>query len=121
MALEEEKQLLNATKLAQVLEIPYKYLTKIMTDIVKSGLISSIRGRDGGYKFEKPTSQITINEILKIFNDTIEDKECILGIGFCNRVCKCALHDQWMEPKLLMQRLFEESTLAEIAGKGCKF
>jgi len=120
MAIQEDNKLLNATQLAQTLQIPYKFLTKIMTEVVKSGLIVSIRGREGGYKFEKPSSEIIISEILDIFNDAIKDEQCVLGIGFCNGMCKCALHDQWMEPKLLMQKMFEESTLADIAGRGCK-
>jgi len=120
MALQEDNKLLNATQLAQTLQIPYKFLTKIMTEVVKSGLIVSIRGREGGYKFQKPSSEIIISEILDIFHDAIKDEQCVLGIGFCNGLCKCALHDQWMEPKLLMQKMFEESTLADIAGKGCK-
>jgi len=119
MALQEDK-LLNATQLAETLQIPYKFLTKIMTEIVKSGLVVSIRGREGGYKFEKPTSEIIISEILDIFHDSIKKEQCVLGIGFCNGLCKCALHDQWMEPKLLMQKMFEQSSLADIAGKGCK-
>jgi len=119
MALQEDK-LLNATQLAEILQIPYKFLTKIMTEVVKSGLIVSIRGREGGYKFNKATSEIIISEILDIFHDAIEDEQCVLGIGFCNGMCKCALHDQWMEPKLLMKKMFEKSSLADIAGKGCK-
>ncbi len=121
MALHKESKLLNATQLAEALQIPYKFLTKIMTEIVKSGLVVSIRGRDGGYKFEKPTSEIMVNEILSIFHDSIPDEQCVLGIGFCNGLCKCALHDQWMEPKHLMQKMFQESSLEDIAGKGCKF
>ena len=121
MALEQNTKLLNATQLAKTLQIPYKFLTKIMTEVVKSGLVVSVRGREGGYKFNKPTSKIIVNEILDIFHDSIKDEQCVLGIGFCNGVCKCALHDQWMEPKLLMQRMFRESTLQEIAGKGCKY
>ena len=120
MALQEDNKLLNATQLAEILQIPYKFLTKIMTEVVKSGLIISIRGREGGYKFKKPSSEIIVSEILDIFNDTIKDEQCVLGIGFCNGLCKCALHDQWMEPKLLMQKMFGESSLSDIAGKGCK-
>ena len=74
----------------------------------------------GGYKFEKKTSEIMVSDILDIFNDSIKDEQCVLGIGFCNGMCKCALHDQWMEPKLLMQRMFRESSLKDIAGVGCK-
>ena len=120
MALHQDDTLLNASKLAEILHIPYKFLTKIMTEIVKAGLVDSIRGRDGGYKFKKHPSQIVVNDILSIFNDSIHNEECVLGIGFCNGMCKCALHDQWMEPKLLMQRMFSESSITDIAGKGCK-
>ncbi len=38
-----------------------------------------------------------------------------------NSMCKCALHDQWMEPKLLLQKMFRESSLKDIAGRGCRF
>ena len=120
MADKKDSKLLNAKELAKTLYIPYKFLTKIMTELVKSGLVVSIRGRDGGYKFEKKTSEIMVSDILAIFNDSIKDEQCVLGIGFCNGLCKCALHDQWIEPKHLLQKMFQESSLEDIAGKGCK-
>ncbi|WP_297482356.1 Rrf2 family transcriptional regulator [Sulfurimonas sp.] len=116
----KEKTLFSATELSNELSIPYKFLTKIMTELVKADFIESIRGREGGFKLKKDASEIKVDDILNIFNDSIKDEECILGIGFCNGMCKCALHDQWMEPKLLMQRMFRESSLRDIAGKGCK-
>ena len=120
MADHKDSKLLNATELSEALGIPYKFLTKIMTEVVKSGLVVSIRGRDGGYSFGREPSEIKVSEILEIFHDAIKDEQCVLGIGFCNGMCKCALHDQWMEPKHLMQKMFQESTLEEIAGRGCK-
>jgi Rrf2 family protein len=120
MADHQDSKLLNATDLSKILNIPYKFLTKIMTELVKSELILSTRGRDGGYSFAKPPSQIIVSEILNLFHDEIKDEQCVLGIGFCNTECKCALHDQWMEPKRLIQKIFRESTLEHIAGEGCK-
>ncbi len=120
MADQKDSGLVNATELAETLSIPYKFLTKIMTELVKAGLVVSIRGREGGYKFKKKTSEIKVSDILDIFNDSVKDEQCVLGIGFCNGMCKCALHDQWMEPKHLLQKMFRESSLEDIAGKGCK-
>jgi Rrf2 family protein len=115
-----EQKLLNATQLSQELQIPYKFLTKIMTELVKAELVESIRGREGGFKLKRSAKDITIDEILNLFHDSVKDEECLLGIGYCNKMCKCALHDQWMEPKLLMQKMFRESSLQDIAGQGCK-
>ena len=120
MADQKDSGLMNATELAETLHIPYKFLTKIMTELVKAGLVISIRGREGGYKFKKKTSEIMVSDILDVFNDSVKDEQCVLGIGFCNGMCKCALHDQWMEPKHLLQKMFRESSLEDIAGRGCK-
>jgi len=116
----EELGLISASELSDALTMSYKFLTKIMTELVKADLVISIRGRDGGYKLSRDPSQIMVEDILKLFNDSVKDEQCVLGIGFCNGMCKCALHDQWMEPKLLLQRMFRESSLKNIAGKGCK-
>lgn len=116
----KDSQLINAAELAEALYIPYKFLTKIMTELAKVDLVVSIRGRDGGYKLKKRASDIMISDVLDLFNDSIRDEQCVLGIGFCNGMCKCALHDQWMEPKLLLQKMFRESSLEDIAGRGCK-
>ena len=119
MADKKDSQL-NATQLAEILYIPYKFLTKIMTELVKVDLVESIRGREGGFKLKKKSSDIMVGDILDVFGDSVKDEQCVLGIGFCNGMCKCALHDQWMEPKLLLQKMFRESSLEDIAGRGCK-
>lgn len=116
----KDSHLINATELAEALIIPYKFLTKIMTTLVKANLVVSIRGRDGGYRLSRSASEIMVDDILNLFNDSVKDEQCVLGIGFCNGMCKCALHDQWREPKLLMQKMFRQSSLKDIAGVGCK-
>ena len=116
----KEESLVNATELADALVMSYKFLTKIMTDLVKADMVESIRGREGGYRLKKKSSDIKVDDILILFHDTVEDEQCLLGIGACNGMCKCTLHDQWMEPKLLMQRMFRESSLKDIARQGCK-
>jgi len=120
MANQQESELINATQLSEILQMPYKFLTKIMTELVKANLVESIRGRDGGYILTKEAFDTKIDTILDLFNDSIKDEQCILGIGFCDGSNKCALHDQWVEPKNLMLKMFKGSSLRDIAGVGCK-
>jgi len=112
--------LISASALSEKLDIPYKFLTKIMTTLVKADLIESIRGRDGGFRLKKEANDIKIDEILNLFHDTIKKDECLLGIGQCDTQCRCALHDQWMKPKLLLQKMFRESSLEMISKKATK-
>ncbi|HIE16178.1 MAG TPA: transcriptional regulator, partial [Bacteroidales bacterium] len=46
----KDSPLISAKELSDKLEIPYKFLTKIMRELVSVGFIESIRGREGGYK-----------------------------------------------------------------------
>jgi Rrf2 family protein len=116
----KDAPLISAKELSENLEIPYKFLTKIMTELVRVGFIDSIRGREGGFKFLKKASEITVDDVLSLFNDSIKDEECILGIGYCNTNCKCALHDKWVKSKMQLQKMFKESTIEHIAGEGNK-
>ncbi len=116
----QNESLINATLLSQKLQIPYKFLTKIMTALVKADLVESSRGKEGGFKLKKSSSDIKIDDILNIFHDTVKKEECLLGIGQCDTQCRCALHDQWMKPKLLLQKMFRESNLETISRKATK-
>ncbi len=116
----KDRSLISAKELSENLDIPYKFLTKIMTELVKVGFIESIRGREGGYKFLRKASEITVGDILELFNDAIKNEECILGIDSCDPKQKCALHDKWIKSKVQLQKMFRESTIESIAGEGNK-
>lgn len=116
----KDTPLISAKEISDNLKIPYKFLTKIMTELVRVGFIESIRGREGGYKLLRSESEITVGDILALFNDSIKDEECILGIDSCNAKQKCALHDKWIKSKVQLQKMFKESTIESIAGEGNK-
>ena len=116
----KDSPLITAKVLSENLDIPYKFLTKIMTELVRGGFIESIRGREGGYKFLKEASEITVADILVLFNDSLKDAECILGIDSCDIKRKCALHDQWLKSKVQIQKMFKESTIERLAAEGNK-
>jgi len=120
IANQHDKKLCNAKELSQILSIPYKFLAKITTQLVKSNFIVSIRGREGGYKLSRPSSQITIMSILDNFNENKQQKDCLLGIGKCDGSNKCGLHDQWVEPNKLIKNMFINTTLANLDGSNFK-
>lgn len=109
-------QLQNAKVLSETLHIPYKFLTKIMTELVKANFIVSIRGREGGYRLARPASEIMILEILNKFGEFLQQNECLLGIGTCDSLNKCALHDQWVIPKEMMIKMYAETSLENLEG-----
>ena len=45
--------------------ISLKYLEQIVTPLAKAGLVSSVRGAQGGYRLARPAGEITSGEILR--------------------------------------------------------
>jgi len=115
-----KNQLSSAKELSQILDIPYKFLTKITTKLVKADFILSIRGREGGFKLARKASEISIMDILNHFNEFNHQKECLLGIGKCDGTNKCGLHDQWVKPKNMIKKMFENTTLENLEKKSYK-
>ena len=45
--------------------ISLKYLEQIVTPLAKAGLVSSVRGAQGGYRLARSAAEITSGEILR--------------------------------------------------------
>jgi len=108
-------KLFNAKVLSKSLSIPYKYLTRIMTQLVEAKIIISVRGREGGFSIAKDPITIKIIDILDAVKECLHGANCVLGVGLCNVNKKCALHDEWKTPKETMLNMFQNKTLADIA------
>lgn len=96
------------------LELPYKYLTKLMTELVKKGLVHSSRGREGGLTLARDAAEITLCDILEAIGESLEHERCILGFEKCDASNPCALHDQWVKPKELIETMLTTTTLASL-------
>lgn len=97
--------------LHQRLGLPYKYLTKMMTELVKKGLVTASRGREGGLSLAKSADQIRLCDILEAIGEPLEYERCILGFEKCDASNPCALHDQWAPPKAMIEEMLTTTTL----------
>ena len=115
MATSDEKHF-RSKELCETLNIPYKYLSSIITDLSKANIILSSKGRNGGIYFAKELDKITLKEIIDITqNQNIQ--QCIMGFGACNDEEKCSLHDSWKAPKESVINDFLLQTLQDIKEK----
>jgi len=100
--------------LHQELDLPYKYLTKMVTDLVKKGLVNASRGREGGIRLARDAETIHLGDILEAIGEPLEHERCILGFEKCDSSNPCALHDQWVKPKELIETMLSTTTLASL-------
>src|SRR4051795_13370936 len=57
---------MTADAIATAQGIPSRFLQAILTDLQRARLVTSQRGRDGGYRLGLPASEISIARIMRI-------------------------------------------------------
>ncbi|QOP42615.1 Rrf2 family transcriptional regulator [Sulfurimonas sediminis] len=106
----------SASFLHKELGLPYKYLTKLMTQLEKQDLVNVLKGRNGGFNLAKDSEQIFLCDILEAIGEPLEFDRCILGFEMCDASNPCALHSQWIEPKINIENMLQTTSLASLAN-----
>jgi len=110
----EKEQLLSAKYLHEQLHIPYKYLTRLMTDLAKNGYLISVKGRDGGFRIIKDLKEISLANIVQSVEGMDSFNACILGFHECSSENPCAMHFVWEENKKQLLKTLKTTTLNDL-------
>ena len=110
----DEKKLYSANDIYDNLQIPFRYLRKLLTSLSKSELINSVQGKNGGYRISKSLSEISLFDIIKATGDDLINNECFFGFENCALENKCAIHDKWTAGRENINHVLTTTTLDEI-------
>lgn len=72
-----EEKLVFASEIAEQEQIPKKFLETILRDLRNHGIISSKRGKFGGYHLLKKPEEISFTEIIRIVDGPIAMLPCV--------------------------------------------
>lgn len=70
------EELSTAQEIANAFGISKAHLTKCVHQLGHWGYLENVRGRGGGFRLKKPASAITIGEVVRKTEDTLELVEC---------------------------------------------
>lgn len=108
----------RAAEIASAESIPPSYLAKILQDLTRHRLLSSTRGRNGGFRLGMPAEAITAIQVIAAVEDIRRLKEeCVLGLESCSDSVPCALHRHWGPFRDRALAILESLTLAEMADE----
>ena len=116
MAVSEEG-IFSAEYLHEKLEIPRRYLRKLLTELSKQGFICSEKGRKGGFVFAMPLEEISLSSIIQTVEGTDFMENCILGHQSCNEDQPCLIHETWLVAKSKMLDTLSNTSLKDLKEK----
>lgn len=104
-----------AKELADKLDIPHHYLSKILQQLVRSRILESTRGRLGGFRLMRKPEDILLLDLVTPFEDVQKTEECILGEAKCADATACPLHEFWKSVRTRYEEQLHTKTLEEFA------
>ncbi len=104
----------SGARIAESTGIPPKYLSKILGDLARVGILNSSPGKTGGFRLGRPAKQLTLSEVLAPF-EQFEHRRCPFGNQECSDVNPCLAHDQWKKVIETEQRFLLKTTVHDIA------
>lgn len=68
LAQDPERQI-SAADIAEKYGISTNHLAKVLRDLARAGLVESMRGAGGGYRFSGNAKRVTLYEVIHMFED----------------------------------------------------
>ena len=105
--------------LAQAVEIPANYLSKVLLTLRNAGLVGTTRGSGGGYRLRKPANEIHLIDVVELFEEISRTKPaCFLAhTRPCSDTTPCTAHSMWQRVMAEYLGFLTSTRLSEIAGK----
>lgn len=107
----------TAQDLAQHSQVPADYLSKVLNSLCRAGIITSQRGRGGGFQSIKPATELTVLEVVQAVDPLKRIKHCPLGLPE-HAETLCPLHRKLDDAVRHVEEAFGSTTIESLCERG---
>lgn len=99
--------------------ISERYLEQLMTLLKKAGIIKSIRGAGGGYVLAKDVSEISVGDVLRALEGSLEPVECAAQKAEegCEAAGGCVTKYVWQKINESITKTVDEMDLKQLVDE----
>ncbi|AFC30881.1 hypothetical protein PM3016_4099 [Paenibacillus mucilaginosus 3016] len=98
--------------LAEKLGVSQTYLSKMMSKLVKAGLIHSVPGAHGGYRLKRSLEEISFLDVIHAIEGTASFFECSLNHG-----SECLIQQVVLDAERQMEQVLQNTKISDIAAR----
>jgi Rrf2 family protein len=108
---------LSSADIQKEMLIPKAFMTRIVAQLSREGLVNTFPGRDGGLMLPRPASQITLKEVVEAFEGPILLSECmqVKGEDDCPFQSNCPVRSKWGRVQVAMMREMASISFEDLA------
>lgn len=105
---------ISIDEIAAKSQIPKPYLSKILQDLCRGGILLSRRGTGGGFTLARPAQKISLRDIIEIIEGKLSLVTCLGAPDLCIRSTDCIMTPFWEEVQGFIDEITASITLAEL-------
>lgn len=105
---------IQTKEIADAHGVPYYFLAKLVQDLTRAGLVTSVKGPGGGIRLARDPARITVLDVARSVDNLQYVTDCVIGYEKCSPEHPCPLHYEWEK---IRQRIFDivrDRTLADL-------
>ena len=96
--------------------IPLHFLSKILQQLVKQGILNSTKGPNGGFALNVSPRKIRLIRIVEIIDGLDMFDDCGIGLKRCSDHTPCPIHFEYKIVKKKIKQLLSKKTLFELSA-----
>jgi Rrf2 family protein len=101
-------------------KLPRKFLEAILLDLKNGGLVTSYRGKMGGYRLARPASQISFGEIIRLIEGPLALVPCVSVTAYqrcadCFEETTCVIRKVMLVVREQTANILDTTSLADLS------
>lgn len=104
-------------EIAKEIEAPPYFTGKILQRLVRQGFISSIKGKGGGFYFDRAKPDLPLKDLITLTEGTRTFAGCGFGLKNCDNANPCPLHHLYAPIRDAINHMVSNETVQSLAAK----
>jgi Rrf2 family protein len=116
MASRAPDRVIMLDELVRGTDLPRDFLAKVFQKLVKAHILTSTKGRGGGFGLARPVHEITLAHVVEAIEGSGAMDQCVIGLAACTDHMPCSQHDLYKPIRQRLKDYLTTTTLADMAA-----
>ena len=114
----EDERSASVGEISRAMHVPKSFLAKIVQRLVKSELVRSTRGINGGFQLAKMPKDISLFDVIEAIQGPSAINMCSIDKKKCMRSGTCAIHPVWAKLRRDIEERLKKERFSDFPGNG---
>lgn len=106
LAVQGDRGSSSAREIAEQYDIPVELMAKVLQQLARKGLLASHQGTRGGYQLARPSTSISVADVIQAVDGPLTVTACSTQDHGCDQYSKCNVRDPlWRIKDRILQAL----------------